>query len=284
MITNSSKKCLVISAGGLTGAVYLGVLHTLYERGELKNITHYYGTSAGAIISGLLGLGFTPFQIFCEMCEYTKPFEAKVAEFLFDKTSTSLTTFQAFEHHLCTMFQRKCGKIPTFEYLASLGKHVHMYAHSLTTDDVVEFSNTTTPDLNILDAMIASASIPFVFPTRTIGMDTYIDGALSNPIPIANARQLFDDRDIILICSQPKKIKRYIDENYKFGILLAMVYQTTTHLARQTLKLLTPDIQHYIIGRTDAQLIVDSSLNKKWDLFLSGTTEVPVTQAGKPNT
>ena len=63
-----------------------------------------------------------------------------------------------------------------------------------------------------------------------------------------------------------------------------MVYQTTTHLARQTLKLLTPDIQHYIIGRTDAQLIVDSSLNKKWDLFLSGTTEVPVTQAGKPNT
>ena len=51
-------KNLVISGGGINGLGLLGIIRYLSENNLIKNISHYIGTSAGAILSFLLIIGY----------------------------------------------------------------------------------------------------------------------------------------------------------------------------------------------------------------------------------
>src|SRR5262249_43204649 len=52
------------------------------------------------------------------------------------------------------------------------------------------------PPISLADAVLASAAIPFVFPPRKIGSETYVDGGVREMVPIksavaAGANQIF---------------------------------------------------------------------------------------------
>lgn len=60
---------LVFEGGGVKGISYVGALQELEARGKLKDVQRVGGTSAGAITTLLVGLGFTPDQIKEEMAD-----------------------------------------------------------------------------------------------------------------------------------------------------------------------------------------------------------------------
>ena len=51
-------KNLVISGGGTNGIGFIGILKYLSEKNLFKNIEHYIGTSAGAMLCYFLSIGF----------------------------------------------------------------------------------------------------------------------------------------------------------------------------------------------------------------------------------
>lgn len=64
--SNPSKyhfKNLVFEGGGVKGIAYVGALEKLDEEGILKDIERVAGTSAGAMLAVLVGLGYTAKEI-----------------------------------------------------------------------------------------------------------------------------------------------------------------------------------------------------------------------------
>jgi len=56
-ITNINT--LVISGGGVSGFLFIGVIKLLFELSIINNIKKYYGTSFGGILITCLNLGWT---------------------------------------------------------------------------------------------------------------------------------------------------------------------------------------------------------------------------------
>ena len=66
---SSSFDNLVLSSGGMSGIIMIGCLHYLYSNDMLANVKNFVGCSAGAIISLLLLVGYTPFELNQEIIE-----------------------------------------------------------------------------------------------------------------------------------------------------------------------------------------------------------------------
>ena len=54
---------LVFEGGGVKGIAYVGALEVLDKEGILRNIERVAGTSAGAMVAVLVGLGYTTKEI-----------------------------------------------------------------------------------------------------------------------------------------------------------------------------------------------------------------------------
>ena len=60
----SKPKNLVLSGGGIKGIHILGALQFLHENNMLANVSNFAGTSVGAMICGLMAIGYTPKEMF----------------------------------------------------------------------------------------------------------------------------------------------------------------------------------------------------------------------------
>ena len=56
---NMNINKLVISAGGINGYIFIGILKYLNEKGYLNNITKYIGCSVGSILCFLLSINYS---------------------------------------------------------------------------------------------------------------------------------------------------------------------------------------------------------------------------------
>ena len=181
---------LVFEGGGVKGIAYVGALNKLDEEGILQNIERVAGTSAGAMVAVLVGLGFTTqeisdilwdikFQNFLDsswgvirdtnrmLKEYGwykgDYFRSLMAEFIKRKTNDSEITFKDLE----TM--RKEGKA---------FKDIHLIGADLTTGYSKVFNSKNTPDVKIADAARISMSIPLFFAAVKDDGHIFVDGGL----------------------------------------------------------------------------------------------------------
>ena len=258
-------KCLVISSGGLSGLAYLGVAHTL----DLAGVEHFFGTSIGAIICCLLAIGMTPMQIFFDVCRLKNPFPQN-----WDKVvmggDVAISTFARFEHELCGIFRRQLGFLPTFAQLhARRGKSLHVFAFSTETYKTVEFSPTRTPDVCVIDAVLASSSIPLVFPPRDVGGHLYIDGAFLCPIPLKFATRHAAPEEIVVIYSEPYKWGQY-KRWPRFSLIFNILTLSLVSSHAKTVRHLDPEMKTFRVPKCDNFVLEDLALEDKWELFLSG--------------
>ena len=56
-------KCIVFSGGAEKGISYIGALQFLEEKNIIKDIECYYGTSIGSVISTLISIGYSSFEL-----------------------------------------------------------------------------------------------------------------------------------------------------------------------------------------------------------------------------
>lgn len=175
---------LTLSGGGSKGMIQLGVLHHAWELGLLKDVTIYSGTSIGSVICLLLSIGYTPLDIFQESLNDTT-LSNQIINIKRLFSERGLITLDPFMAKISTLVRKKLGFIPTLaEFQNKTGKSIYISVTNTETDEAEYICSSTHGDLNIIDAVTMSCSIPIIFPPKLYKGVYYVDGALTDNLPI----------------------------------------------------------------------------------------------------
>lgn len=186
---------LVIGGGGVKGFAMLGALHALQDAGvlDLADIRIFAGTSIGAAICLLLACGMRPLDIFFRIDNGTIKINVD--------TPLSFAALIGIGERYGLMDVRevigselrklvceylKVDEPPTLlELYKQTGKQLRIATMNLTREEEQMLSMETVPEMSCVDAVCASANVPFVFSRLEINSELYIDGMLVNNFPIA---------------------------------------------------------------------------------------------------
>ena len=198
---------LVFEGGGVRGIAYAGALEVLEEEKILPDIKRVAGTSAGAILAVLVGLGYTPAEI--ENIVWNLDFN-KFKDDSWGFLRDSKRIFMDYGWFKGDFFREFIGNIikdktgdreTTFGQLDQMkqdGKpflDIYLIGSNLSTEFSEVFSAEATPDFRIADAARISMSIPIFFAAVRANprKDVYVDGGLLDNYPI----QAFDSTKFV---------------------------------------------------------------------------------------
>lgn len=181
-VVSSSKRkkiALVIGAGNVKCAAALGLWKVLWREGI--EIDLYVGCSGGSLFSSTMALGFEV----DESIDITQRlWNRKITERK-DLTSLLKAFLPFFE------FDERFGMIDDREMMKSLRtvfgdktfEHTQVPLHIVATDfhdgEQVVFNQG-----ELVDAIRASITVPYIWKPWQIGNRSYVDGSLSNPMPV----------------------------------------------------------------------------------------------------
>ena len=188
-------KNLVFEGGGVRGIGYVGALEVLDNEGILKNIKRVAGTSAGAMVAVLIGLGYTAKELKDIL------WDLNFTEFLDDTFGMIRDTDRLineygwykgdfFRNLMADFIKDKTGNgEATFRDLTNAHKYrdIYLIGADLSTGFSKVFCFKHTPDVKVADAARISMSIPLFFrAVQNINNDghVYVDGGLLDNYPI----------------------------------------------------------------------------------------------------
>ncbi|MCC2032863.1 patatin-like phospholipase family protein [Microbacterium allomyrinae] len=170
----------VLGGGGVRGAVEIGMVRALLESGIRPDVVT--GTSIGAINGALVASDPTPAVVERLMDAWTSPeANAVYGDSLFAqftrlvKTKTHLNS----PRPLRSLLERALGADTRFEDLP-----VRLRVVAACIERAAEHVFESGP---LIDAILASASVPGLLPPTRIGDEHFIDGGIVNSIPIEQA-------------------------------------------------------------------------------------------------
>jgi NTE family protein len=175
---------LALSGGGVKGFAHIGALRVLEMEGfRIRGVA---GTSAGGLVGALYGAGFSPNEM-----------EALLRDI-----------------EQGNLFSRMHGDGPALLGVAGVSAILHELLGDRTFDDLHIPLAVTATDLSIglpvvikqgrlVDAVLASSAIPGVFPPRSMDGHLLVDGGVTNPIPVAEARVLYPDGPVVAVVLSP---------------------------------------------------------------------------------
>jgi len=177
---------LVISGGGINGLGFLGIIKYLYEKNLIKNINHYIGTSAGAIISFLMSIGYSYSEIY-EFCCY----------FNFSKITDNVNLNCFLEKYgledsskIYYILKRLCENkkydpnITFLELYEKTNIKLTITGSCISNSKLYYFNHETFPNMQVLLAVRISSTIPLVFVPIIFEDKLWLDGGLINNYPI----------------------------------------------------------------------------------------------------
>jgi predicted acylesterase/phospholipase RssA len=184
-------KRIALSGGGMKGISHIGALEVLKERGLLRRVKEYVGTSAGALISFAMCIGYTLSEMhtLCIALDFSLTQNIEP-----DNIFKCMETY-GFDDGINTekllLVLLKAKGIPasiTFEELAKRlpeAPSLRVYAVKLQTYTIEEFSLEKTPRVEVKWAVRASMAIPIYFtPMKDLSSnDIYVDGGLIAHFP-----------------------------------------------------------------------------------------------------
>jgi NTE family protein len=154
----------VLSGGGARGFAHLGFLKALNEAGIYPDVIA--GTSAGALAGVLYADGYTPEEILKITNTGSR----------FDLLRPALPREGLLQISGITKILRTHLRAKTF---SELKIPLFVTATDINNAKVVYFS-----DGNLVDTVIASSSIPVLFPPVKLGEFYYVDGGVLDNLPI----------------------------------------------------------------------------------------------------
>ena len=176
------KRLLALSAGGDRGAVLVGMLHGIYRVGGRDRVdwTQVSGISAGAIVGSLVSQTLP--ETFDSKMEHAKDlFELGGFHVVQPHTNwgfyiNAIDALWYYDSLYSNAPMRKIIKENFNPELCFIPLTVGAY-----NKDTCEYE---TFDKKLEEAVVASASVPIIFPPITIGKHKYQDGALRHIIPV----------------------------------------------------------------------------------------------------
>jgi NTE family protein len=189
MNANSARTAFVFAGGGSLGAVQVGMLHALTESSPRPDFV--VGASAGAINAAYFAANPTPDgvaaleRLWCGLTR-RQVMPMRVRDLL------RIVTRRAYVVDP-TALRRLLERHLPFRLLEQSTIPMHVVA----TDMVLGVERVLSAG-SVVDAVMASAAIPGVFPPVRIGDRDLIDGGVANNTPISSALALGATRIVVL--------------------------------------------------------------------------------------
>jgi predicted acylesterase/phospholipase RssA len=175
-------KTLILSGGGINALLIIGALQHCFETNRITQLENIIGTSSGAIVCYLLTIGLSPIEIFNLVLE--KGFDLitfKDMSFTKALNGRGVTSLDNIEKLLVSETINRHKDLFTFKTLyQKFGINLVINAYNYTTSECEYFSHTSHPNVDCIQALMASCSVPLLLPPRKLNGDYYIDGGVSS--------------------------------------------------------------------------------------------------------
>jgi NTE family protein len=233
----------VLSGGGNRGAIQVGMLRALARAGIRPDLV--VGASVGAINGA--GLAADPTQEGVEALART--WLALRDDQLFPRHQYGGWRFIQHRNSVYpdTGLRRAIESFLPYVRLEDAVVPIEVVAASLTTGSEVWFTEGPA-----VDALLASAALPGVFPPVQIGSDLLIDGGVLNDVPISRACRPGISRVYVLLCgpliSEPVPAGRPVEA------LLAAFAVAVRGRYRREIEAVPAGVEMVVIGADAPQL------------------------------
>jgi len=187
MITHVS-----FSGGGIKGFCYLGVLRYLYIEKLIDHIKYVSGSSIGAYFTLILALKMPMEVIESDFTELLK--EINDSNVLSIDKNSFIKLFDKNGFHSCRFLMRPVIKyfkdkygvedLTFIDFVKKTGVNIYINTTNVNTTHRKVFSAESTPDISVIDAVVASMTVPILFEAVQIDGEYYVDGVISQDMPI----------------------------------------------------------------------------------------------------
>jgi predicted acylesterase/phospholipase RssA len=177
-------KNIVFAGGGFKGWAYIGTLKALKEYIPFENIEQVIGVSIGSVFGILYVLQMdSDFLLdFIMNLNFKELIDINIDSILVNQ---SLLQGDTFTEVLRELLSFKIDPDITFRELKRYTKILFTVNALNITDSKLEYFNyVLTPDVKVIDAVRASCSLPFLFPSYCINGKHYFDGGIINNCPV----------------------------------------------------------------------------------------------------
>jgi len=157
---------IALGGGGAKGLAHIGVIEVLQKYGIQLDIIA--GTSIGAIIGGLIALGYTP----AELNAKANMFGAESKKEFLKRSLNSRALYSTKYVHSKLLKLYKDKKFSDLK--------IPFYA--LATD-LIKGAKVVFDSGKLIDAVEASSRIPLYYPPKKIGKMVLVDGEITCPVP-----------------------------------------------------------------------------------------------------
>lgn len=175
---------LALGGGGIKGLAHLGVIFRLMDAGY--KIRAIAGTSAGGAVGAVIASGAEKSEIIDAVSKIDVPH----------------------------FFSRQHNDGPSLLGLSGLVRLLQPFVKDKTFDELQIPFAVTAVDLiskqeyilkrgSVMQAVLATCSIPGVFPPIRMGNAELVDGGVLDPVPVAVARWLAPKLPVVAVCLSP---------------------------------------------------------------------------------
>ena len=175
---NLNLTSVSISGGGTYGLTMLHLLDSLRTMGAFNKVQHWHGTSIGSVCALCMNLQLRPQDIQPKLKHIEEQFKITPQSIL------SIPDTYGMIHHeplkkLIGEVLETIGIFPhvTFQQLFRITKQtLSVFACDININKLICFNHRHSPTIQVVDAILASCSIPIVFPVYKINSRSFIDG------------------------------------------------------------------------------------------------------------
>ena len=194
-------KNLVFEGGGVRCIGYAGALKVLEKRGVLHSIERVAGTSSGAITAALVAVGYTAEELL-ELLDSVDFRQFKDSSWgVIRNVARLISGYGWYKGDSFKVWMQDCIKAKTgtehttFSDLANSVefKNLYVVGTNLSIKSTEVFSYETSPNMEIVDAIRVSMSIPLFFRSVRLKNTLYVDGVVLKNYPI----NIFDNTEYI---------------------------------------------------------------------------------------
>ena len=209
---------LVLSGGGIKGLCYVSLIKILEEQNIKKDIKNYAGCSVGTFFCFLLCLDYKYEDIKNILLGdiLNKIYKIDIFNFFQNNSVCSSNTLREILEIL--LYNKlKTKKINLEDLYYTTNKTLNIVVTNISNGTEEIFNKDNTPKYDVIDCIIASCSIPGLYPPFKLNNNYYIDGFLVNNYPI----DIFKDdlKNTIGVCvTKAKYYKDLTLNNYIYNL------------------------------------------------------------------
>ena len=201
---------LLLSGGAMRGIAYVGVFK------KLRKVLYPPARVAGVSIGSAFGLLWILGYSYTELREsiLSKAFKElhrfKIGNVM---TDWGLDTGDGLRYWLSNFLERKgfLEKVTFKELYERTGVLFGVFATDLITRELFLFDKNSTPNTIVLDAIMASMSIPFLFTCKKLKIGDkivpFVDGAVISNLPVAKLLESWN------VCEEELLALKLVDNN-----------------------------------------------------------------------